>query len=54
VVIQHLKVGSPLKRNMKKKLFNIELSEEAIDDFDNSFNFYYVDSSKVADIFFNK
>ncbi len=39
---------------MKKKLFNIELSEEAIEDFDNSYNFYYEDSFKVADTFFKQ
>jgi len=39
---------------MKRKLFDIELSEEAIEDFDNSYNFYYEDSFKVAETFFKQ
>lgn len=37
---------------MKLKPFSIELSEEAITDFDNSYHFYYKDNPKIADDFF--
>ena len=39
---------------MKTKLFSIELSDEAEVDFDKSYEFYYEDSSKVAETFFNQ
>ena len=37
---------------MKTKSFSIELSDEAEVDFDKSYEFYYEDSSKVAETFF--
>jgi plasmid stabilization system protein ParE len=37
---------------MKTKPFSIELSDEAEVDFEKSYEFYYEDSSKVADTFF--
>ena len=39
---------------MKTKPFSIELSDEAEVDFDKSYEFYYEDSSKVADTFFKR
>lgn len=38
---------------MKTNQFSIELSEEAEIDFDKSYKYYYEDSPKVADTFFN-
>ena len=37
---------------MKGKFYSIEISEEAENDFDNSYEFYYYDSLKIADTFF--
>ena len=37
---------------MKEKQYNIEISEEAENDFDNSYVHYYNESPKVADTFF--
>jgi toxin ParE1/3/4 len=37
---------------MKGKSYNIEISDEAENDFDNSYEYYYYDSPKVADAFF--
>lgn len=37
---------------MKEKPYSIEISEEAEDDFDNSYEYYYDDSPNVADAFF--
>ncbi len=39
---------------MKKKLFSIEISNDAESDFDNSYEFYFEENQKVADIFFNR
>ncbi len=39
---------------MKRKLYNIELSEEAENDLSKSFEYYFKDSPKVADTFFNE
>ncbi len=39
---------------MKPKQFSIELSDDAEIDFDNSYNFYFEESSKVADEFFRR
>ena len=39
---------------MKKKLYSIELSEEAEIDFDKSYEYYSEDSPKVADAFFKR
>ena len=39
---------------MKTKLFSIEISDEAEIDFDKSYEYYYEDSPKVADIFFKR
>jgi plasmid stabilization system protein ParE len=38
---------------MKKKLYNLELSNEAEDDFDESYEYYSFKSTKIADNFFN-
>ena len=37
---------------MKGRPYNIEISEEAENDFDNSYEYYYDDSTKAADAFF--
>ena len=37
---------------MKGKPYNIEISEKAENDFDNSYEYYYDDRPKVADTFF--
>jgi toxin ParE1/3/4 len=37
---------------MKGKPYNIEISEEAENDFENSYEYYYDDSPKLADTFF--
>ncbi len=39
---------------MKIKQFSIELSDEAEVDFDKSYEFYYQDSTKVANAFFRR
>ena len=39
---------------MKTKPFSIELSDEAEVDFEKSYEFYFEDSSKVADTFFKR
>ena len=39
---------------MRTKPFSIVLSDEAEVDFDKSYEFYYEDSPKVADIFFKR
>ena len=39
---------------MKTKPFSIELSDEAEDDFDKSYEFYIEDNPKVADTFFKQ
>lgn len=37
---------------MKGKQFSIEISEEAENDFDNSYKYYFDDSPNVADAFY--
>jgi len=39
---------------MKGKAFKIELSDEAESDFDNSYEYYFDESPKVADTFFQR
>ena len=39
---------------MKGKLFSIDISEEAESDFDNSYKFYYYESPKIAETFFQR
>jgi toxin ParE1/3/4 len=39
---------------MKGKSYNIDISDEAENDFDNSYEYYYNDSPKVADAFFQR
>lgn len=39
---------------MKGKSYSLEISDEAENDFDNSYEYYYEDSPKVADAFFQR
>jgi plasmid stabilization system protein ParE len=39
---------------MKGKPYSIEISDEAECDFDNSYNYYFAESPKVADAFFQR
>ena len=50
---QNLKVGTLLKRNMKKQ-YKIVLSDEAEKDFDSSYEYYACDNKIVADNFFKQ
>jgi toxin ParE1/3/4 len=39
---------------MKRKRYDLEISDEAENDFDNSYNYYYNESSKIANAFFQR
>jgi len=39
---------------MKGKSYSLEISDEAENDFDNSYEYYYEDSPNVADAFFQR
>jgi toxin ParE1/3/4 len=39
---------------MKIKRYNLEISDEAENDFDNSFDYYYNESSQIANAFFQR